>query len=257
LPSFDQRHEEQGEPECRDRDAAHVERRRIRRARLVQRAVREHERDAPDGEVDQEQRAPAQVERVPLDQVSAEQLPGDRREPDGEAEVRERARSLVLGERHLDQRQHLRERERRGEALEQARREEEPRARREPAQERRDHEPAQPDEEHALAAVRVAQPPARHDEHGVRQPVERDDELLLRERRAEPRVDLRQREVDDEEVDHAQERRRQRGGERQPAPRIGLAPRRAARTRIDGLGHAVRAAGSPVMGSSPPGVKGT
>ena len=221
LVALDQRHEQQREARGRDRDAEEIECRRIRRARLGQRARGDPQRDATDRQVDQEQDAPAEVEPVPVHQQAAEQLSRDRSQRDVEPEVGQRLGPLVLGKGDLDQRQHLREGQRRRESLQETRSDQEPRIGREAAQERSEHEARQADQEHLAPAVRVPEPTAGDDEHGVAERVDRDHRLLLRERRSELLADLRQRQVDDEEVEHAEEGGRQCREEPDPAARIG------------------------------------
>src|SRR2546422_6798216 len=82
---------------------------------------------------------------------------------------------------------------------------------------RSDGEARHADRIHPPAAIEIAEPPARDQEHGERQCVPGDDELNLAEVRPQPALNGRDGDCDDVEVDGGEEDRAEHHGQRGPA----------------------------------------
>src|SRR5262249_23226812 len=159
----------------------------------------------PDGYVDKEDGPPAQAEQVGLDEQPAQDDARERGGAVDDAEDGEGPAALVGREGDLDEGQDLREQQGRGRPLEQPGGDERGGAQGKAAQGRGQGEPGDPDQEDALAAVDVAEPAAGDQAEGVGQAVAGDDQLDLGVAGAGVGLDGRQGQVDDEEVEHAQE----------------------------------------------------
>jgi hypothetical protein len=85
----------------------------------------------------------------------------------------------------------------------------------------RDHEQRHADHEHRPQAVRVAEPPRRHQQQPQRERVARDDPLQRVLLRVQAPLDARQGDVHDRDVEQGHEPRGENDGERHPPVRVG------------------------------------
>jgi len=181
------------------------------------------QRQQADRQVDEENRPPAEVEDVGLYQHAAEDDAGERGGALDDAVDGEGPAALLRRERHLDDRQYLRKEHRPGDPLQHARGDEQFRPRRQAAQDRRQGEPRHADHKHPFAADNIAEPAAGDEADGVGEAVGGDDQLHLGEAGVEVRLDVRQGDVDDEEVEGAEEGGGDDDGEGEPAAQAGRA----------------------------------
>jgi hypothetical protein len=163
-------------------------------------------RHGADGDVDQEDRPPAEPGDIGLNERAADQLRGDRGEAERRAEIADGARAFALREGDPDNREHLRVHQRRRQPLQDARCDQHRRAGRQPAQRGGDGEADHPDDEQLLAPIQVAEPPPRDQQDGEGQAVARHHQFQIL--RAGPKFGVhgRQGNVDDEEIERRQER---------------------------------------------------
>jgi hypothetical protein len=108
-----------------------------------------------------------------------------------------------------------------------ARRNQHLRVRRQPAGSRREREQADADHEEAAAAVDVAEPPAGDQRGGVCEAIADHDQLQRAAACVQLMLDRRDRDVDDEEVEHHHERAAQHDEKRDRARADPRPPRRA------------------------------
>jgi hypothetical protein len=168
VAALHQRVDEQQQAGGCEPDPHQVEPQRPRRARLAQEERRRDQRADPDGDVDQEDRPPAEAEQVALDQQPADQRAGDGGQADGGAEDAEGSRPLPGREGHLDHREDLREHHRPHQALEHAGADQHAGALGGAAEGGGDREPGHAEHEQAPAAEDVAEAAAgdQHDREG-------------------------------------------------------------------------------------------
>ena len=187
--------------------------RRLRVARLAHPRQGDEQRERADRDVDEED--PAPVERVgedPADERSRRHGDADRRSPDGD-----RAADVgpaVLGS---DQRERRGEERRAPDALHRAGDVEHGDVPGQAAEQRREREDDHADGEEQPAAVAVGERARGQDQRRQRQRVGVDHPLQPRQARVEVVLDVRQRDVDDRDVEQEHERRRADGDERPAA----------------------------------------
>ena len=176
-------------------------------------SMRDDERERADRDVHEEHPAPA--ERVGDD--SAEERPGRDGESDRRAPDCDRAGALGPGVLRADQRERRCEQRGAADALERACDVERQDVPRDAAQERGDAEDDDADREDEPAPVAVGERAGREDERGERHRVRVDDPLQARQARVQLRLNARQRDIHDRDVDEQHERRRANGDERPAA----------------------------------------
>jgi hypothetical protein len=178
------------------------------------RAHEQHER--ADGDVDEEDRAPAGADDVGVDQ----QAGNDRAQHGGQAgdrtQDRPRLAHLVRREEVADQSEDLRQHDRAERTLQRTRADQHLGRRRRRAQHRGDREAAGADQQHPLAAEHVAEPPAGEQADGHRERVGRRDPLEVGVRAAEVGLHHRAGDAGDRRVQQVHHRRRQGGREGDP-----------------------------------------
>jgi hypothetical protein len=179
-------------------------------------------RTSADGDIDEEDDAPAESEEVGLDQEAASRLPGERGDADHRAVDAQGAAALLVREGHLDDREHLRAHQRRAEPLDESRDDEQPRPRCKAAERRGEREARHAEHEEPLTPVDVAEPPTGDQRHRVGERIPGDDELHLRETGVQVSLHRRDGDVDDELVEDRHERCGDDHDKREPAPRIPL-----------------------------------
>ncbi len=195
--------------------AGQVERRSVALAPLGDHAIGDQRGDDRDRRVDQQHPAPR--ERFgddPAEQHAGGAAEAVHRRPDADRTMQFRARR----ERAGDDRQRRRRHQRSGEALHGARRDQHDLIGRRAAGERGEPEQDQAGDERAALAEVVGRAPAEHQEAGERDRVCVDDPLQVRRGEAEVRLDRRQRDVDDAQVEDDHELRHA-ADDQQPAQR--------------------------------------
>ncbi len=213
----DEQHQGDGD----DADAAEVEPPGRGRARLRREPPAGEQGQQADRQVDEEDGPPSQAEHIGLDEQAAEDDAGEGGGALDDAVGGEGPAALVGRERDLNDGQHLREHHGPGEALEDAGGDEQFRAGGQAAQHGRERESGHADQKDALATENVAEPAAGDEADGVGESVGGDDELDLGEGGVEVGLHRGQGEVDDEEVERAEEGGGEDDGEGQPAAEAG------------------------------------
>ncbi len=174
-----------------------------------------------DGEFQHEHGAPAEVEGAPLHQRSAGELAGDGGEAHRDAVSAQRPGEVALvGAQSADAAQYPGHQQRGGHALQRPAGQQPKWADGQAAQQVGHREPRHAEQEHAAAAIQVAEAPSGDQEDGVAGGVHANDQLQFGGRRAEAGVDRGQSDVDDEEVDRGQEPSGKQDRQREP-PRGG------------------------------------
>jgi hypothetical protein len=168
-------HQSQGARDRRDTDG--IELRARARAVIRQQPRGKGDRNDPDRDVDEEDRAPVPAEQIELDQHAATDLPADHPESDGDAEPTECAVALLRREQRGYQRQHLRQHQCCAAALGEAGDDQLGRCLGDAAGSRREREKRHPAEEDKAVAVAVAEASAGDQERCVGEGVAADDEL--------------------------------------------------------------------------------
>lgn len=208
-----QRQEQQYQRESKQPGANQVDPLGLVGASLRQQLHGGNQRDESDGHVDQEDRTPAKVEHVGLDQRAAEDLAERGGRSTRDAEHRHRAGPVLASEQTADGGEHLRSHRGGRGALDDPGGEQHTDGRRKSADQRHQGEADEAGEEHPLAAEAVAEAAADDEQGGVGDAVAADDELELARVRVQVGADRGQRHVDDEEGEHRQERAEEQGRE--------------------------------------------
>ena len=223
LAPLDGRDHHQAERERGECDAEQVEPAGGLGTGLRDQPVGRQQGDQPDGDVDQEDRAPTEAEEVERDQTATDDLPGDRREPLDQALEAEGLRPLGRRELDLDDGEDLRPHRGAAEALQQPGHDQSARARRRRAERGGDREAGDPELEHPAPAEDVAEAPAGDQRERVGEQVGRDDPLEvgidLPRRSAAQRW---RRHIDDEDVEEHHEHRGEQHRKQPGAARGGL-----------------------------------
>ena len=188
-----------------------------------QEARRESNRGHADREVDEEDRAPTPVEEVGLDEHAAVDLAGDRAQADRHAEPGERTGALRRREERGDQGEHLWHHRGGSESLRHPGNDQLERCLRETAGRGGDREERHPGEKEPAVGEPVAEPPAGDEERGEGEGVAADHQLEIGQRRVDVLLQVRSRDVDDEEVEQTHEGRDQDHRQRRPTPRVSCA----------------------------------
>src|SRR2546427_732298 len=210
-------------PLWRDRhepDPAGMELRARRCARFPDQPPGEGNGDDAEGEVYEKYRPPPKPEQVGAEQQTAEQLACDHPEPDRHAVHRVGETLLPRRERHLNERERLRDHDGGEGSLQQTGSDQRGRRAGEAAQRGRDGEACHTDHVHPPATVEIAETPSRNQQYGERQRIPRHDQLDLAEARPQPPLNGWDGNGDDIEVERREEYSGQHHGQRVPAPRV-------------------------------------
>ncbi|MGC0341260.1 hypothetical protein RKD20_006294 [Streptomyces sp. SLBN-8D4] len=201
------------------------------------------QRRDPDGDVDQEDRAPFPAEEVPLHDHAAEGEAEDRGGAGDRAEHGDRLAPLARREDHVQDRQDLGDHQAGRGALDEPGHDQHFRVDRDTAQQRGDGEGGHAGQEDTLASEDVTEPAAEDQQGGEGEHVRRDDPLDLGVVGVQVALDARDGDVDDRRVDQVHESGDQDDGEGQAALRVGCGATRGFLRRGGGsrcgdvLGH--------------------
>jgi hypothetical protein len=205
LTSLDQRQHDRRQPGTDEYGADQIEAAGPLTTRLGDEPWRQRQRYYADRHVDQEAASPAKAGDVRLHQHAADQLTADGRQPHRDPVDAERPEAVGSGVGNPDDRQHVGHQQRPGYALREARHDEDRRAARRAAGGRGDREQSESDRERSSATDPVAETAGGDQEDCRGQGVARDDPFDRSARRVEVRLNRRQCDVDDEEVQHDHE----------------------------------------------------
>lgn len=220
LTPLDQRHDQRRQRHDRQDRAAKIQLARLRCPRLLQQGKSEQHDQDRHRQVDDEDRPPPQPQEIERNQDAAQRLPDHRGQAEHRAIKAEGERFLRFRENRLHRGERLRGHHRRRHALQCAPGDQRPGRPGEAAQRRGGGKADQAEEEHAAAAIQVAEAPAGDQRHGVERGVSGNDELLGGGRRGQFRPDRGKRDIDDEEIERWQERADQQDREHEPAARF-------------------------------------
>ncbi len=181
--------------------------------------ARGHEQDGQaDGDVDEEDGAPAAAEQVRVHQQAAEDLARDEAGGQHRGIGAQRPGPVRPGETRLDDAHDLRHRGGGSRALDEPRGDEHRDAGREPAHGRAEGENDDAREEHLAASSQVTEPGSGDEQHGVAHCVAGHDELKLGPGGVQGPADGRQRDVHDRDVEQSHELAGQQDRQHDPAP---------------------------------------
>ncbi len=229
-PGFDERVDEETEPERRQRRAGQIEAsRRLRIARLADPARRQHDDQRRDRDVEEEDPAPGGVRGDP----AARHRPDRRRDGAPGRPGADGGAALFGGKTGADERQASRHEERRARALNGPGGDEEPDPRRGATGRRGEREHHHPRREDGPPPQPIAERAADQNQRRQQECIGLDDPLQLTDRRAQAPLHDRERDVDDRAVEERHARSQDRHHQR-PARIVGRGRRRAGRRRWDG-----------------------
>ena len=217
LRPLDQRGDEQRQRERSERHAGQVEAFARPVLRFWQDGATEERCAESDRQVDEKNHAPAEAGQIRIDQKSADDLSGNSAEAECQAEPAERAAAFrfrgAAGAQHgVD----LRRQDRGHCALHKAGGDERDGGGREPAQERGQREANEAEQEDALAAVDVPQPPTGDEQDAIAHRITGEHELEVTDGRVQVVGDTRQGDVGDHRVQQGHEHASEKDGESEP-----------------------------------------
>jgi hypothetical protein len=220
--AFDQREDQGHDGEAEQADADEIVLQRRMAGGPGDQVPAGDDREDAERDIDQEDRAPVEIEEVGADQQATDDRAGDGGEAGTQTEQRERLTLFFGWEGDLGNGEHLRGHAGAGEALQHPRHDQPFDRGGEAAEGRGEREGGHADEEHAGATDDVAEPPQRQEAQREAQYIGGDDPFDLGRIGAEILLQAGQRDVDDGDVDEIHEAGEQQHGERHPAAGISV-----------------------------------